>query len=205
MFSADDPDAVLAELGDEFLRSIALAVAFARQDVGDMRAWRPGWFPNMSPRCLANLIHDRIWAHLAVAVDNDKTVNLFESGATREIQVGAHFRFRVKRHHGDDSNSTYPTRTALGFYVQEQPTLPGFELVKLAAGYRWAPEAREILAPVISYRDGTDNPIWAVELSEPDEGVEGKPITWAPIVDPSLPVIDIDGAAAESEAGSEGR
>src|SRR6266700_6203064 len=54
MFSAYDPDAVLAELGDEFLRSIALAVAFARQDVGDMRAWRPGWFPKISPWCLAN-------------------------------------------------------------------------------------------------------------------------------------------------------
>jgi hypothetical protein len=201
MFSPSSPDEVLAELGDEFLRRLAGAVAYARVDIADMRAWRPGWFPPMSVRCLANLIHDRIWAHFAAAVDGSSAVNLFESGPTREIQVGMNFRLRIKRHHDDDSISTYPTETALGFYLQEQVCIEGLELIKLAAGYRWDAEMREILAPVISYRDGKDNPVWAVELREPDAGM--GPISWAPIVTPSLPLVDVGGAATKSETGTE--
>ena len=166
-----------------------------------MRAWRPGWFPNMSARCLANIVHDRIWDHFGSAVDSDTTVHLIESGPTREVQVGAHFRFRSKRHHEDDSISTYPTQTALDFYLQDQPALPGFDFVKLAAGYRWDAQLREILAQVISYRDGKDNPIWAVELSEPAAGA--VPITWSPIILPSLPAVDVGEAATHREADSE--
>jgi hypothetical protein len=201
MFPSQDPDEVLTGLGDEFLRALAGAVVSARMDISEMRAWRPGWFPPMSVRCLANLIHDRIWAHFAAAVDGSTAMHLVQSGPTREVQVGMNFRLRIKRHHNDDGISTYPTETALDFYLQEQMPIEGLELVKLTAGYRWDAEMREILAPVISYRDGKDNPIWAVELSEPD--AETAPIRWAPIATPSLPLVDLGDAAAKSETGSE--
>ncbi|MXI81348.1 hypothetical protein GR254_17985 [Mycobacterium tuberculosis] len=40
----------------------------SRFDIADMRNWRPGWFPTMHSRCLSNLIHDRIWAHLVTLI-----------------------------------------------------------------------------------------------------------------------------------------
>jgi hypothetical protein len=79
--------------------------------------------------------------------------------------------------------------------------LGGLELVTLAAGYRWDPELREIKAPVISYRDGKDNPIWAVELAEPDDGASA--ITWTPIPGgPSLPAVEYGDPADGEDAGT---
>jgi hypothetical protein len=200
MFSPPDADTVLSELGDKFLTSFAGAVTATRSDIVAMRAWNPGWFPGMSPRCLSNIIHDRIWAHVATAVDDDKSVSLLDNGPTREIQVGLNFRLRVKRHREHDMISTYATQTALDFWLQGPPALPGLELITLAAGYRWDADLRAILAPVVSYRDGKDNPIWAVELSEPITAAE--PITWTP-AGPSLPSIDL-GELVEKEGEDEG-
>lgn len=197
MFSPTDPDAVLAELGDKFLTGFSGAVTAARSDIADMRSWRPVWFPGMSTRCLSNLIHDRIWAHVVTAIEDAESVNLIEKGPTREIQAGMNLRLRVKRHRENDKISTYPTQTALEFYLQGPPALSGLELITLAAGYRWDHDLREILAPVVSYRDGKDNPIWAVELSEP--ATTAEPITWTPIKGPSLPEVEFGPSAEEGE------
>jgi hypothetical protein len=192
---------VLAALGDKFLSAFAGSVTAARQDIRDMRAWRPSWFPTMHSRCLSNLIHDRIWAHLVHAVQDDDSTVLVEHGPTREVQVGVNLRLRIKRHRFADQISTYPTPTALAFYLQYALALPGLELVTLAAGYRWHTDLREIGAPVISYREGKDNPIWAVELAEPKTGAE--PITWTPITSPELPTIEYDDAAEDDSTGTD--
>jgi hypothetical protein len=197
MFSAPYPtdDEVVAELGDTFLESLVDAVRGARTDLNDMQTWRPGWFPTMHARCLSNLIHDRIWARLIALIENEDDANFLEKGPTREIAIGVHLRLRVKRHLAGDRISTYPTRTAIEFWRQTTDTLPGLEEIRIAVGYRWDRELRVIEAPVISLRDGKDNVIWAIELSEPAEGVK---VTWNPI-EPTLPTIDLGDLASEAD------
>jgi hypothetical protein len=204
MFSAPYPtdDEVMTELGDKFLTALVGSVRGARVDIADMRKWRPSWFPTMHNRCLSNLIHDRIWARLIAMIESDSDTNIIEKGATREIAVGVNLRLRVKRHHVDDKISTYPTRTAIEFWQQgSQYAFPGLEEVRIAVGYRWDRDAREIGAPLLSLRDGKDNVIWAVELDEPAEGVK---VTWKPI-EPTLPSIDLSDFGEEEprESGEE--
>lgn len=57
MFPPEEPDQLLAALGDKFLQNLVSAVSGSRDDLEAMREWRPGWFPMMSDRCLANIIH----------------------------------------------------------------------------------------------------------------------------------------------------
>jgi hypothetical protein len=114
------------------------------------------------------------------------------------LHVGDGFRLRVKRHRDGDRISTFATPAAIEFWTQGHPYLDGGTAVTLGAGYRWIRDTRDIGAPVISYRDGKDNPIWAVELQDPAaEG--GGPISWTPFTDPSLPLIDLFDASQERE------
>jgi hypothetical protein len=195
MFSSPYPtsEEVVDELGDRFLEAAAGTVGAARIDLGEMREWRPAWFPTMHSRCLSNLLHDRVWSHLVARVESDPAANVIERGPTREIAIGTHLRLRIKRHHIGDKISTYPTRTAIEFWRQNNDTLPGLEEVRVAVGYRWDPDARQVGAPVLSLRDGTDNVIWAIELSEP---AAGEKVTWTPI-EPTLPTIDLGELGAE--------
>ncbi|CCK64150.1 Conserved protein of unknown function [Mycobacterium canettii CIPT 140070017] len=111
--------------------------------------------------------------------------------------VGAHLRLRIKRHHAGDEISTYPTQTAIEFWQQgSQPAFPGLEEVRIAVGYRWHPDTRDIGAPLLSLRDGKDHVIWVVELDEPAAGVK---ITWTPI-QPTLPSIDFGDLGDDSGA-----
>jgi hypothetical protein len=203
MISAENADAVLENLGDKFLIAFAGSVAAARSDIDAMCAWQPSWFPTMHSRCLSNLIHDRIWAHLLTTVEADQSATVRESGPTREVQVGTNFLLRIKRHRTGNHISTYPTQTALAFYLQnQQPTLDGLELITLAAGYRWDEELRKINAPVLSYRDGKDNPIWAVELDEPQAGTGTTAIRWTPLGVPDLPQVDFGDLNETDEPGT---
>ena len=198
MFSSPYPtsDEVVDELGDKFLEAAARAVSGARLDIRDMRQWRPNWFPTMHSRCLSNIIHDRVWSRLVALIESDTATNVIETGATREIGIGTHLRLRIKRHHVGDKISTYPTRTAIEFWQQNtNDTLPGLEEVRVAVGYRWDPDIREIGAPVVSLRDGKDNVVWAVELNEP---AEGEKVTWKTI-EPTLPTIDLGDLADETD------
>ncbi|MGH8350293.1 MAG: hypothetical protein ACRES5_27570 [Pseudomonas sp.] len=142
----------------------------------------------MSGRCLANLIHDRIWARLVAAVDGHPGIETVDRESVREIWISQNYQIRIKRHHPEDQISTYPTAAALEFWAQGSQ-LRSLEAITLGAGYRWITEERRIGPAVISYRDGKDNPIWAVELSGPGEGVET--ISWMPIVRPDLPSVDL--------------
>jgi hypothetical protein len=202
MISPLDQDGVLASLGDKCLSAIAAAVGAARQDLADMREWRPGWFPPMSERGLSNIIHERIWAHLCARLDGEADLVIVDSEPHRMLHVGTTFRLRVKRHHPDDRISTYATAAALEFWTQGNQTLEGLEIITLGAGYRWEKELRKIGPPVVSCRDGKDNPLWSVELVEPAAGVVG--ITWTPVDGPRLPDVDLSSAVDRAEEGPEG-
>ncbi|CKN50809.1 Hypothetical protein ERS024265_03242 [Mycobacterium tuberculosis] len=202
MFSEPYPTdgEVMTELGDKFLAALVGTIRDTRFDIADMRNWRPGWFPTMHSRCLSNLIHDRIWAHLVTLIASNPGTSIKDKGATREIVVGAHLRLRIKRHHAGDEISTYPTRTAIEFWQQgSQLAFPGLEEVRIAVGYRWDPDTREIGAPLLSLRDGKDHVIWVVELDEPAAGVK---IPWTPI-EPTLPSIDFGDLGEDSGASGE--
>ena len=78
------------------------------------------------------------------------------------------FRVRVKRHDTIGRVASYPTQGVLDFYEQSHNVgkLPGFEEIRLTAGYIWEAETHSIGPPVISYRDGMKNLIWIRELDE---------------------------------------
>lgn len=202
MFSSLKPDITLTGLGDKFLGALVSAVSSARTDLDAMRREHPSWFSTMHGRTLAGIIHDRIWAPLTADLEDDDTIVIVDDGPTRQIHVGLHYLLRIKRHRYRNRISTYPTQTALDFWTQEQEPLPGFELVTLAAGYRWDHDLREIQQPVISYRDGKDNPIWLVELEEPQDGVSA--ITWTTVpTGPALPEVQVGDEDEGEEEGDD--
>jgi hypothetical protein len=201
MFSPHDQQAVMSGLGDKFLKDLAWSVRGAREDLAELREWRPAWFPPMSGRCLANLIHDRIWARLVAAVDGNPGIKTIDREPVREMWISQNYQVRIKRHHPDDKISAYPTAAALEFWAQGAQ-LPSLEAITLGAGYRWVTEERRVGPAVISYRDGKDNPIWAVELDEPDEGADT--IGWRPITRPDLPGVDLFDATRVGERDEEG-
>lgn len=201
MFSPDDQRAVMAGLGDKFLTGLAWSVRGAREDLAELREWRPAWFPPMSGRCLANLIHDRIWARLVAAVDGNPSIETIDREPVREMWISQNYQVRIKRHHPEDKISTYPTAAALEFWAQGSQ-LPSLEAITLGAGYRWIAQERRVGPAVISYRDGKDNPLWAVELDEPDEVADT--IGWRPITQPDLPAVDLFDATRIDERDVEG-
>ncbi|MEO7193244.1 MAG: hypothetical protein ABIZ05_00235 [Pseudonocardiaceae bacterium] len=155
----------------------------------------------MSQRCLANLIHDRIWARLVAAVDGNPDIETIDREPVREIWISQNYQVRVKRHHPDDKISNYPTAAALEFWEQGSQLL-SLEAITLGAGYRWIAQERRVGPAVISYRDGKDNPIWAVELDEPGEGTDA--IGWRPITRPDLPTVDLfDATRADERDGGD--
>jgi hypothetical protein len=185
-------DEVLVGLGDKMVSAIVSAVDSAAQDLQTYRATFPSWVTDHTERGLANWIHDRIWAHLTRELDGHPEVVLSGSEPTREIVVGINYRLRIKRHHEDGEVSTYPTQTALEFYVQgAQATFPGMEELRLAGGYNWDPESRAMGEAVLSLRDGADNLIW----HEPLPGSAQPPTAVAdirpPVLGPKAPIVEV--------------
>ncbi|MCK4177687.1 hypothetical protein [Aciditerrimonas ferrireducens] len=181
---------MMAELGDDFLRSLVGAVDSAREDLEAFRSWQPAWFPSMAERTLASFVHDRIWDSLGQLLGPHDGLTMREAGVIREVVVGR-YRLRLKRHDFDNRISNYPTQTALSFWIQEHDgMLPGTEEVRLAAGYRWDRETRSMGPALLSYRDGQDNVMWAVEIESPADAVTPirvKQVDWPPAPRIELP------------------
>jgi hypothetical protein len=177
-------------LGDKAKAAIAESVAAAREDLAAYREQAAGWVADHSERGLANWIHDRVWAHLMQRLDGETEISILDHEPTRVVRVGTKYRMRVKRHGLGDKVSTYPTQTALQFYMQGvQPSFPEMDEVRLAAGYLWNSETRSISDAVISMRDGLDNVVWSVVIDlEPGTGaVAIRPMPTGPVP----PVVDV--------------
>lgn len=164
---------MLEALGDKIIDSLGAAVFNARNDLDNYRSTFPEFVADASERGLANWIHDRLWSHLTANLEDSGTAQFVESGPTREILVDDTYRLRIKRHDAHGRVASYPTATANAFFEQLslELQLDGGTEVRLIAGYRWVPEAREIGPAVLSYRDGVDNRVWLIELPEPSQGV----------------------------------
>jgi hypothetical protein len=195
MNSHPTQDAILAELGDKVTAAIAVSVSAAHDDLVTYREQHAGWVADHSERGLANWIHDRVWAHLMQRLDGEAEITVVDHEPTRVVRVvgvGMKYLMRVKRHGLDDKISTYPTQTALQFYMQgEQSLFPEMVEVRLAADYLWNPETRSIGDAVISMRDGVDNVVWSVVIGlEPGTGaVAIRPMPTGPVP----PVVDVAG------------
>jgi hypothetical protein len=195
---------VLAKLGPSVPTAIAHAIVMTKADLSEYREFRPRWVAEHSERGLANWIHDRMWAHLVEQLDTDPDVSFRDVGPTREFRVGMQYLFRGKRHSLDDRIRSYPTQTALSFWMQGHSSLfPNSDEVRLACGYRWDRELREIREAVISLRDGADNIVWAVtvEFALASGAVQLRPLTQDA---PELPIVELSSDEDDAESDETG-
>ena len=196
MKSHPNSQEVLEALGDKVVNALGTTAFEARNDLDRYRSTFPEFVADASERGLANWIHDRLWTHLTANLEDSGTVQFVDSGPTREILVDDTYRLRIKRHDAHGRVTSYPTATANAFFEQLslELQLDGGTEVRLIAGYRWIPEAREIGPAVLSYRDGVDNLVWMVELPEPSQETPAAPIAGP--TEPPQPQIglpDVDG------------
>jgi len=63
--------------------------------------------------------------------------------------------------------------------------------VRLVAGYRWDPDARDIGSAVISLRDGHKDLIWMHDLDEPADGSVVTTFPTVPSTEPRRPEIGL--------------
>lgn len=205
MFSPRESEAVLEELGDKFPLALVRATDAAREDLSDLRSWRPDWIVAMFQREVAGILHSRIWAHLMSELEDVEGITFHTQEPFREIctttPMGRTFKMRVKRHSEDDRISSYSTASDLEIWGGAVVTFSGMEQITLAAGYRWISETGEVGAPVISYREGKDNVIWAVEV---DAGIAGSATSlhYTPIL-PPLPGVELAAADRDEEYEAE--
>lgn len=201
MNSIDHPDSdkVLADLGDSFVHSFIDAVDGARDDFAAFRGWRPGWFPNFTNRFTANFLHERIWDRLVRAVGDMHGLHVVDREPVRELRSGTQYLIRVKRHHPGDRISAYPTEASSAFWSNSVLALEGLESFSLALGYMWDAGLRAVGEAVLSFRDGKDNPIWAIQLRRDTGTATG--FSWTPVA-PDLPEIDLSGVIREVEEES---
>jgi hypothetical protein len=191
---------VLEDLGDKVVDGLALAFARTRTDLREYRSDRPHFAATSSERGLANWIHDRYWSHLAGLLGDAPDVIVVDKEPLREVCVGVRYRIRIKRHQQDGSVSTYPTQTALEFLTQDgQTALSGLEEVKLVGGYSWNRDSRDLVAPVISLRDGADKVIWSVELPTAGDEEGGARVVRPEDPSPKQPTISLPTAALDDE------
>jgi hypothetical protein len=196
-----DSEQVLADLGDRFVNSFISAVDGAREDFAELRAWQPSWFPSFTGRFTANFLHERIWDRLVRAVDGVEGIHISDREPVRELRSGTAYLIRIKRHHPGDRISAYPTEASSAFWSNSQLTLDGMEAFSLALGYYWDADLRAVGDAILSFRDGRDNPIWAIQLRNDTGNAAG--FAWAPVA-PDLPEIDLSRVVreAEEESGS---
>lgn len=196
-FDPSDEQFVLGEIGSGFAEAISGAVAFAKESYEGLRIREPRITRVFTERTSANVIHDLIWDDLARALSPESDYTLHDTYPLRYVSHvcgNRLYKIRLKRHRGD-LVSSYPTETDKRFYAGRGETFDGFEVVSLAAGYRWDSELGEVVCPVISYREGKTNVIWSVEPS-------GVAQEATPVLRPGRaipPAIDLFDAAKEAE------
>lgn len=195
-----DRDEVLEGLGPDFINAYIQSVDNAKDDYSAFREWKTDWVPSYAIRTVASFIHDRIWYHLLQLTNELSYVSVIDNDPTREVYVGTSYKIRIKRHSEKDKISNAATKSTQEFWSQGTSVLDGMEETRLALGYVWDRELREINEPVLSFRIACDEPLWSVKL-HPVSGTDVGYI-WTPY-DPDLPEIDISAVAAELEEGEQ--
>ncbi|QIK82976.1 hypothetical protein [Sanguibacter sp. HDW7] len=197
---------MLQELGSELPEAMIRATAAARADLEQLRS-DPRRFMLRNERDLANSLHFAYWVAICDEMAGRPGVQIRDSEPYRELTVstatGRSYVARIKRHSIHDRLTSYETAADRDFWGGGVQTLDGMELVKgLAIGYRWDRDLREIVEPVISYREGKRNVVWAYEIDPTQEST--LPLGYRDIT-PGLPKVDLrDAALADEEEGLAG-
>ena len=189
LFDPADDQRVLEEIGPQFATAISTSVRTARDKYRGLRAREPHITRLFTQRTSANVLHDLIWSELAASLGDNPDYSLVDTYPLRMIThpCGSRlYRIRIKRHRGNFISS-YATATDKKYYSGNVDTFDGYEVVSLAAGYRWDSEIGEVICPVISYRQGKDNVVWQVE---PSDGTETGTSILKPAF-PEPPLIDL--------------
>lgn len=204
MNSPLDVESVLAELGEDLPRALVTATDRAREHYATFRKAFPQLGPRLFERDLANLIHALLWCELESELEGSANVTLRASEPYREIGIhkpgGGAYVMRVKRHSTRDRISGYSTQSDLNFWGGTDVAFDGYERVALAVGYRWDRDTHEIGAPVISYRQGKKNVIWARAITGGTSAA--IPIHYDPI-EPTLPGLTLTEALRENPNDTE--
>lgn len=200
-FGYPDGDQVLTDLGDHFVQAFIDAVDGARDDFAAFKQWQPSWFPSFTGRFTANFLHERIWDRLVHGVDGMDGIHINDREPVRELHSGTTYLIRIKRHHPGDRISAYPTEASSAFWSNSIMTLAGLESFSLALGYYWDADLRAVGDAILSFRDGKDNAIWAIQLRRDADNASG--FSWTPVA-PDLPEVDLSRVIreAEEESGS---
>lgn len=165
----------------------------------EFRAWRPDWFPRFTQRFTAGFLHERIWDRLVRELEGREGITVVDREPHRELRSGSRYLIRVKRHRPGDRISSYPTSGSNAFWSNGAQTFEGLESFSLALGYMWDNDARAVGEPVLSFRDGKENPIWAVQLRPDGDAATG--FTPYPVA-PDLPELDLSAVALNLEEAS---
>lgn len=185
------------------------ATAAAKAEVDRMRRDDLGFFMRNNERDLANRLHPVYWTVMCDALGSLQRVSIRDDEQYREITISTpsarSYVARVKRHSTQDRVTSFDTSADREFWGGGIQTLDEMELVRgLAIGYRWDRDLRYVTEPVISYREGKANVVWAYEIDPAQERV--LPLGYRDIT-PGLPRIDLldaaRGAETEGLAGSE--
>lgn len=198
MKSPPTPEEVMDALGDKVIEALSKAVVATRLDLAEYRKAFPGWVATHTERCLANILHDRMWVHLSEYLDSVPGVSMVDDEPFREIYVGVNHKIRIKRHDDDGLTRSYGTQLALDFQLQ-RPALPGLEEVHLHAGYVWNTELRDVGEAILSLPDGPRRNHWAELLPPPATPANVTRIPTQPTLPPALPDVEV-GGIAESES-----
>ena len=196
MIDVHNSDMVVARLGQPSLDAIGQAVAETRDDLREYRHGLPRLAARHTQRGLLNWIHDQLFANLVNRFEGAAVPGLHVRDAepTREIYVGPpseYFRLRFKKHDAHDLIASYPTLGFRDFASQDVQTT--VQEIRLTGGFRWDAVTETIGAAVISARDGSENVLWALELSE---AVGGDVVDVAPGPNdggPILPTLEFRG------------
>jgi hypothetical protein len=209
MISHPSPEAVVSELGDKVTDAIVRAVAVARDQFELYRQQHPAWAAENAARTIAGMIHDWMWAELKQQLDLLPHVNMVDKDPRREIAVQVQspdrlsYLMRIKLHHLDGRTSSYQTQTVIDFELQgRSQTFPGWDEVRLEAGYEWDKDARTMGAPVISLRDGRNNVVWVHELPDqaaPSQAGGGTMMSPPSKPGPTAPVVEVLGREADDK------
>lgn len=201
--SDPDPDRVLADLGESFVRGCADAVADTRTDFSTYRSQHPDWSAESSERGTASWIHDRLWANLRARLVDEAAVTFVDAGPLRQIMVTRErlYVIRAKRHDQRDAICNYPTLGSTQFWKQSE--FPILEEVHLSVGYRWDPEIREIGEAIVSFRRKASAAIWTKTLLRGTGGAAITPLGSAPA--PSLPGIDLSSLSRAGDGDERAR
>lgn len=180
------------------------ATTAARAELANMRDADPRYFMRLNERDLANRLHPRYWTVLCDELEPLQTVSIRDQEPHREITFRTpscrSYTARVKRHSTQDRVQSHGTVADREFWNGGVQTFDNMDVVTgLAIGYRWDRDLREVLDPVISYREGKSNVVWAFAI---DSANEGALTMGYRDITPGLPKIDLLGAArAEDEEG----